>query len=400
MRRRTYLAGGLAALGSLAGCTGRDGGAETPGGDGGANGTGTDPGTATGTGTEGDTGTAADENRYPVPEDELRRGAAEDAIPAIVDPAFGEDWSGIEFEVQSNMGGERTVTPRIHEDDRVIGIERDGFARAYPLKVLRWHEVCNDRFDGPLLVTYCPLCRTGVAAERTVDGETATFGVSGLLWKSNLVMYDDVSDSLWSQVAATAIRGPEAGTPLDLVPSTITTWGEWREAHPDGQVLRPPPDSSTVRGRDETRPYDTNPYGRYADADQVGLGRTDYDDRLHPKTLVVGVADADAARAYPLPAVREAGVVNDVVGDLPVVVTTDGGGDLVAYERTVDGDVLAFEAADETTLRADGSRWRRSTGRALDGPHEGTTLTRANDLTPLFWFSWADIHPDSDIYEA
>lgn len=345
------------------------------------------------------TETAAVAGDYPVPASELRRGAPEDAIPAIVDPAFGEDWSGIELDVQSQFGGSSTIEPRLGPDYRVLGVERSGEARAYPLALLDWHEVVNDTFDGPLLVSYCPLCRTGVTAIRRVNGEETTFGVSGQLWKSNLVMDDELTGSLWSQVAATAIRGQEAGSRLALLPSTITSWREWRDAHPDTSVLLPPPASSTVVGDDAARNYNVDPYSGYDDSSRVGLGRSDLDERLHPKTLVIGVDAGDISRAYPLPAVEEAGVVNDRVGDLPVVVTTDGGGELVAYERRVDAETLAFEpAAAENAMRGGGSTWRPSTGRALDGAHEGTVLARANNRSPLFWFSWADVFPKTEIY--
>lgn len=187
---------------------------------------------------------------------------------------------------------------------------------------------------------------------------------------------------------------------MDLVPSTITTWREWRDAYPDTEVLLPPPESSTVRGRDATRNYERDPYAGYDTADQVGIGRSEYDERLHPKTLVVGISDRGVARAYPLSEVRSAGVVNDTVGDLPVVVTDDAGGNLVAYVRTVDDETLTFEADTDETIRGGGSAWRRSTGRAVDGPHEGTKLDRANDRSPMFWFSWADVHPETEIFEA
>lgn len=379
MRRRAFLGTAGASLTALAGCL------EAPLGGGPSTGTGDDavePGQVT----------------TPSGEYELSRGAPKDAIPAIVDPVFETDWSGVELTVTSRFGTESTIEPRLNDGDQVIGIERAGEARAYPLRVLNWHEVCNDDFHGPLLVTYCPLCRSGVTAVRTVDDEATTFGVSGLLWKSNLVMYDEKTESRWSQVAARAIQGPKRGTSLSLVPSTITSWGEWRTAHPETVVLQPPPESSTVRGPEATRNYTTDPYAGYGSSDDVGLGRSDYDGRLHPKTLVIGVATDDVARAYPLGTVEAAGVVNDVVDGRPVVVTTDEAGSLVAYDRRVDGEVLAFEAADASSLAAGGSTWQRSTGRALSGPHEGTTLERANALTPLFWFSWADIHPDSEIY--
>ena len=113
---------------------------------------------------------------------------------------------------------------------------------------------------------------------------------------------------------------------------------------------------------------------------------------------MIGVAAAGAARAYPLERVLEAGVVNDTVGDRPVVVTTTAADSLVAYVRRVDGDVVAFESDDTDHLAGGGSRWRRATGEAVDGPHEGTTLARANGRSVMFWFAWLDFHEETTVY--
>jgi hypothetical protein len=386
MKRRAFLAGAAGGVAGVAGCIGGTAGGGEPAR--GGNNT-TDGGVESVGGVD-----------LPVPEDELVRGAPKDAIPAITDPAFGDDWRGVSLTVRSTYDGvEHEITPRLRDDDRVVGVERAGTARAYPLRVLDWHEVVNDDLDGPLLVTYCPLCGSGVTADRLVDGEPAVFGVSGWLFRSNLVLYDDATESLWSQIAATAIRGPETGERLSLVPSTITTWGAWRDDHPDTRVLRPPPDSGTVGG-EQVRNYNQNPYEGYENTTRVGIGTEEFDDdRLHPKTQVFGVAAGGEAVAYPLPAVREAGVVNDAVGGLPVVVAVDPREErLVAYVRRVGGETLEFAAADGAFVRAGGSRWSVGSGRAVDGPHEGTRLDHATETPPMFWFAWLEFHPDSAVY--
>ncbi|WP_276261303.1 DUF3179 domain-containing protein [Haloglomus litoreum] len=383
--RRRYLAGlGVAASGALAGCTsGSRFGRDSDGGD-------VDQGGGQSPG--GDRTTVAGRS-LPIPRSDLQRGAATDAIPAIIDPVFGEDWSGY----SSDLYGES----RLSADDTVVGIERGGEARAYPLKVLNWHEIVNDAFDGPLLVTYCPLCGSAVTAVRTVNGEETTFGVSGLLFRNDLVMYDEATDSLWSQIAATAINGPATGTTLQLVPSSLTTWGEWQASHPDSVVLRPPPESGTVREDGGVRNYAKDPYAGYAVSSAIGIsGRRFQDDRLHPKTTVVGVTNGQEAVAYPLPAVQRAGVVNDTVGDLPVVMAATEAGTLVAYSRRVEDEALVFGRADADHLRAGGSRWRLTTGAAVDGPHEGTVLTQANDSSPMFFFAWRDFNDETTVYGA
>ncbi|WP_370515787.1 DUF3179 domain-containing protein [Halapricum sp. CBA1109] len=324
----------------------------------------------------------------PVPESDLDRGAQKDGIPAITDPAFAADWSGVE---------NRGESLELDDEDTVVGVARDGEARAYPLRILDWHEVVNDEFGGPLLVTFCPLCGSGMTAVRRVDGEVTTFGVSGLLFRSDLVMYDAATESLWSQIMATAIRGPRTGESLALVPSSLTTWGEWRTDHPRTRVLLPPPDSGTITDA-PPRPYGRDPYVGYADSDRIGIGGGDNpDDRLAPKTTVVGVADGESARAYPLPRVQEMDVVNDTVGDLPVAVAATAAGTLVAYVRRLDGETVTV-GRDGRYLTAEGSRFRVTDGVAVDGPHEGARLEQANSISPKFWFAWANFHPETDIW--
>jgi hypothetical protein len=390
-RRRLLGALGTGLAAGLAGCSGTSTGTDTEPPD-----SPTDASTSTATdrprGTPSRTVTGDDERvaslrnpDLPLADSDLDRGAPKDAIPAITDPAFGPDWSG--------------VSPSLADDERVIGVEVDGFARAYPLAILNWHEVVNDDFGGPLLVTYCPLCGSGVTAERTVNDQVTTFGVSGLLWMSDLVMYDQLTESLWSQVLGKAVQGPETGTALSLRPSSLTTWGEWRSEFPSTEVLLPPPESNTVSGRVD-RNYETNPYEGYGESQRIGISGGPVDGRLHPKADVVGIATDSVARAYPLEEVQAAGgVVNDTVGDLPVVVAATADGSLVAYERRVDGATLSF-ALDGDTLVAGGSEWRTLSGRALTGSYEGTKLRRANDRSPMFWFAWADFYPESEIFRA
>jgi len=411
MRRREYIAALVAGTAVTAGCLGDAGegsgtspapgttsgtGADTtPGGAPATNATppGSGPGTATRTHEPVDVPNLRDV-QLPLDSGDMVKAVGKDAIPAITEPVFGADWSGVSVPGYTGEAAE----PRLEPSDRVIGVERDGRARAYPLLILNNHEVVNDEFGGPLLVSYCPLCGAGVTAVRRVDGQVTQFGVSGYLWRSDLVMYDALTDSLWSQILATAVRGPQTGQALELLPSTLTTWGTWRADHPDTAVLRPPPESKTVGGA-ETRYYAGNPYAGYGDSRQIGIGYNDFeDDRLHPKVQVLGVTVDGTARAYPLPAVRQAGVVNDAVAGRPIVVAAGPSATLVAYERTVDGETLRFHRADEGHLVAGGSRWALVTGRAVDGPHVGTTLVPANDRSPMFWFAWLDFHPETGLY--
>ena len=397
--RRRLLAGIAAGvLGTIAGCTGADGpgsattadpsneaaGGSTGGGTAETDGVTTAGRAGTRTGTPGVATPNYGDLDLPVPQSDLHRGAPEDGIPAITRPAFGADWSAVEHSLA--------------DGDRVIGVERDGEARAYPLAILNWHEIANDGFGGPLLVSYCPLCGSGVTAKRVVDGEPTTFGVSGYLYQSDLVMYDETTESLWSQIVATAIRGPKTGTRLELVPSTLTTWGAWRGDHPDTRVLLPPPESGTIVDS-RPRDYSRNPYSGYSESSRVGIGYNDVeDDRLHPKTQVVGIATGSASKASPFPAVKEAGVVNDTVGDLPVVVAAGPEGTLSAYVRRVDGETVIFEAGPEGRMVGADTEWTITTGEGVSGAYEGWRLDQATGATTMFWFAWVEFNPETAVY--
>jgi hypothetical protein len=324
----------------------------------------------------------------PVPGDELRRPLPRDGIPAIVDPVFAEDWSGLDPEGVDD--------PTLPSESPILGIERSGEARAYPLRILDWHEIVNDEFGGPIAVTYCVICGSGVVVERTVNGEETIFGVSGMLWRDDLVMYDETTESLWSQLLATAIRGPRVGEQLDLLPVTLTDWGSWQDTHPETTVLLPPPESEPIAQSSRPFNYFDSKYS-YEREDQL-IGRDSRDGGLSGKTMVIGVEADGEANAYPFHIVDNEGVINDSVGSLPVVVSIAADDTLTAYDRRVDGETLVFESGGQETLRGGGSRWLRRTGKAIDGPYRGQRLDRANEYPPMFWTGWSNFNPDTDVY--
>ncbi|MFB6299183.1 MAG: DUF3179 domain-containing protein [Halobacteriales archaeon] len=350
-------------------------------------------------------GTAASDSRtvapesLPVPESDLVRSAPRDAIPAITAPKFAPNYTDLELEGYWWGTGESfTYTLELIDDDPVIGVEREGTARAYPLKVLVWHEVVNDDFGGPILVTYCPLCGSGIVAERRVDGEPTDFGVSGLLWKDNLVMYDERTESLWNQLSATAIRGVKTGTELSIQPSTFTSFGDWRTDYPDTTVLLPAPISGTIVSI-RAPPYPRDPYERYYNSTEVGDDRSDFaDDRLHPKTIVLGVEIDGEAIAYPPSAIGENGVINDTVGSVPIVVTTNRAGEPVAYDRRIDGRSYEFDRTDDDHLKAADTKWDPSTGQGMSGQYADIRLTPITSTKRLFWFAWLEFNPGSELY--
>jgi hypothetical protein len=181
-----------------------------------------------------------------IPVDEIyAAGFPKDGLPAMTAPAVltGAELVRFAKDLQRGHQGKFLVS-----HDRVIGVEIAGQARAYPLKILNWHEVVNDTLGGtPIVVAYNPLCDSATVFERRQDGETLEFGVSGLVYNSNLLMYDrrpgGEGESLWSQLKFQAVAGPaaERSAALTLVPARVAYWGEWEAAHPATTVLAPDP---------------------------------------------------------------------------------------------------------------------------------------------------------------
>lgn len=320
----------------------------------------------------------ADGTRYTVHPSQLRQGCpgGTDCIPSIDEPRF-------QSTDEANW---------LEANDLVIGVEVDGTARAYPLRILNVHEVVNDRIAGePVAVTYCPLCRSGLVFSRRVGGSTLTFGVSGKLLDANLVLYDRQTDTYWSQLSGEAVVGPLVPRELEIRPSTITTWEKWKRAHPETAVL------SRNTGIYPTDTYGSNPYAGYANSSSVGFGVEAVDDRLPPKDLVYGVTVGNASRAYPATTVSELGVINDEVGEVPVAVVEDpGDGAVRTFISELENESLRFSVADGELVDQHGDRWSFE-GEALEGAREGSHL----DEIPthgVYWFAWSSFHPETGIY--
>jgi hypothetical protein len=198
--------------------------------------------------------------------------------------------------------------------DRVVGVEIAGQARAYPLRLLNYHEIVNDRLgDTPIAVIYCPLCDSASVVDRRIQGETLEFGVSGLLMNSNVVFYDRTDQALWSQVGLKALSGPHAGQSLKHLPWQLTTFSAWQETHPDSRVV------SLDTGYD--RNYRRNPYAGYFNNDRLMFPVEPRDDRLPRKARVIGITFDGVTRAYPLNALAEAGRIEDEIAGQRVVLT-------------------------------------------------------------------------------
>lgn len=267
-------------------------------------------------------------------------GPPRDGIPSIDSPLF------------VSASEARFLDP----DDRVLGVTQGQKSKAYPVKILNRHEIVNDWFDEkPLVVTFCPLCGSGVAFSATVDGRELTFGVSGLLYNSDVLLYDRETGSLWSQIAARAVNGPLKGRELTQLPLQHTSWKDWRARHPDTRVL------STQTGFRHID-YDQDPYKRYKNSSRLMFSVSNTDKRLKNKDWVLGVIADGTARAYPFDSLKiQASPVQDQIGDVAVS--------------------IHFDSENQTATAVD---------------QNGAALASIQ----LYWFAWAAFHPETSIWNC
>jgi len=301
-----------------------------------------------------------------------------DSIPAILEPKFIDP-------------GEAPW----RDSDLVIGISAGDSARAYPISVLNWHEIVDDTVGGaPIAVTFCPLCGTGIVFDRRVNGDVLTFGVSGKLYRNDLVMYDHQTESLWTQILGEGISGENAGVVLETVPSFQGELGEWKRLHPNTLVLS-----------DDTgfpRDYRTDPYLGYASGPQIGIfGQTASDSRLDSKALVVGVDIDGVAAAFSISTLSENGVLQGNVGEEDIVVFYDReSASATAFKTTPNGQSLVFtrSAGPTATDTLTGSVWSTTDGTVISGVLAGQQLEQVTG-TQAFWFAWSEFHPDTELIQ-
>ncbi len=333
---------------------------------------------------------------HSVPYDEfLSGGPPRDGIPPIDFPTF-----------ESLESADVWLLDR----EPVISLELNGDARAYPLQILIWHEIVNDKVgDVPVVVTFCPLCNTALVFERpVVDGELLTFGTSGNLRNSDLVMWDRQTESWWQQFTGEAIVGSLTGTRLDFLATAILSWGDYKAKYPGSQVLS--------KDTGFNRSYGLNPYAGYDDVNQFPfLFDGGLDDRLLPMTRVLGVEVEGQGAAYVYDRLIEDLAINDTLSENSIVAFWKAGtasavdassisegrdvGTTGVFLRTVGEQVLTFTANEDGTFRdtETGSTWD-ILGEAIDGPLKGEFLT-AIPHHDTFWFAWAAFVPDAALTE-
>lgn len=337
-----------------------------------------------------------DFSQHSVPYEQiLSGGVPKDGIPAINAPAF------VTLEEADAW---------LEPEEPVILVERSGQAKAYPIQILIWHEIVNDEIDGvPLVVTYCPLCNTAIAFERTVEGEVLDFGTTGRLRYSNLIMYDRQTESWWQQGTGEAIVGEYTGEELTFLPAFIIGWETFQESYPEGRVLS--------RETGHSRSYGSNPYPGYDDVDSSPFlyEGPETPGVLPPKARVLAVGlEGEAPVAYPYTLFEELRVANDSVDGEPIVVfwspetaspldTRDLSagrevGALLAFSRQVGERTLTFvfesgQIVDEET----GTVWD-PLGVAQEGPLAGEELEPAVAANYL-WFALAAFKPETQVFQ-
>jgi len=283
-----------------------------------------------------------DGTKYIIHPDKIRRGIQrpgdiKDVIPSIDNPKFvtvaeADEW--------------------ISDNELVLALEYKGVKRVYPLQILVSHEIVNDFVSGdPLLITYCPLCGSGIAYERTIDGEAVEFGTSGKLYNSNLVMYDRKTETYWQQIDGKAIVGELTGMELKEISIDTVVWRDWKPAHPDSEVLSQDTGFSRSYGRD--------PYGGYYEDDYLLFPVENSDNRVHPKTPIVGIEIDEKYKAYRKSDFDETSIIEDTFNTVNI-----------KLEKFPDGRIVITN---------------------LDTNEE---IIKEED----FWFAWYAFHPETELY--
>ncbi len=277
-----------------------------------------------------------------IPSDQIMQGGPpKDGIPAISNPKL----------VTADQAD------HVNANDRIVGITLDGIAKAYPVSILNWHEIVNDEInDQAFAITYCPLCGTAVAFDANINGKVTEFGVSGLLYNSDVLLYDRNTESLWSQISSNAVAGKLVGTKLKRIPISHTTWQDWSSKHPDTLVLS-----------DDTgysRNYARNPYAGYEESRSLFFAVSNRaPDTYHPKELVVGLDIDGVYKAYPFIELEKyaKSKFSDSVNGKKITVNWDD------KNRAVN----IFD----------------SSGKEIAGIQG-------------FWFAWFAFHPDTEVFRA
>jgi len=265
---------------------------------------------------------------------DLRQGCpARDCIPSIDNPRYVS----------------AKEATHVDDDDLVITLSYKGQYRAYPSKILDHHEIVNDTIAGdPLAITWCSLCGSAVGIGRTVGGAVTEFGVSGVLYNSDLVLYDRATETLWDQIEAKGVVGTMTGVSLELVPVSMSRWAKWRNKHPDTIVL------STDTGFEYD--YSQDRYAEYRDSTRLFMPVSASDERVPAKTVVFGFDLPSGSVAYAESVLQEGGCYSHDLGGEEAVITLH------------DDGKVTMRRGDET-----------------------------HHPIRVFWFAWYTFYPETDL---
>ncbi len=296
------------------------------------------------------------EVKHSVPIDEIKQGCyGRDCIPSVDDPEFVTISKA--DELFKGAGA---------KDILGIGLEHNGEARFYPFNMLVTREIVNDNIAGKLvLVTYCPLCGTGIVFDRTLNGKETEFGVSGFLWQSNLLMYNrgvpEDEITLWSQILGKGIVGPLTDTQLTIIPSDIVFYDDWKIIYPDTLVLNTGSIGDPYNGE----------YYRVAKNFEPNFNETD--SLLDPSARVYGINIDGEYKAYYIDALQIGLTQDKFAGQSLTIEKTGATGSIRVYNNT----------SDEIEVYPDGSKSNEIIG-GVNG----------------FWFSWVSAHPDTELFDS
>ncbi len=325
-------------------------------------------------------------------------GPPKDGIPAIDNPKF------ISVEEFENQYGDDSFG-----DMLVIGLEINGEARAYPYDILNWHEIVNEVIDGVAYsITYCPLTGSGILLHtEMING--STLGTTGKLYENNLVFYDRLTDSYWSQMLTLAITGEHMGTELPVQSAIETTWNTWKAMHPNTKVLS--------RDTGQARDYDRNPYAGYEFSSSIWFP-TSFDksqkpyNLFHEKTKTLVLRDENnQVYLFPFPELAKTPVLNARIGDEDVVIVYDQVNNLVVpFKADLNQSISpSFSIGDgsiiDSTLTmglmvfedTSGTTWNMK-GEAIAGPLKGMKLIQYDNAYNAYWFAATAFYSNAIIF--
>jgi Protein of unknown function (DUF3179) len=276
----------------------------------------------------------------------------------------------------------------VDPDDMVLAVLLGGHARAYPIRTMGYHHIVNDTVEGvPIVVTYCTLCHTGIVWDPVVEGKRLHFRLAGIN-NGNALLRDEQTRSVWQQSTGEAIFGPLKGQHLKLLHSSELTYALWRKEQPQGDVLKP---DAPYLPEYEKKGWENSVEKTPAMIDTTKSG-------INPHQLMLGVAVAGKTKAYPINSILAARLIQDEVGDSPVLVVVGPDG----------ASIRVFEAAELTFARGEGgnvmqdaetgSGWNFQ-GCAVDGKLAGRCLKQI-DAYKDYWFDWMNHHPQTSVFKG